>query len=151
MIGWFNSREPRERVLLMVLAAMLVLFLAWFALTRESGPDADTVLAEAQADRELWLRAAPRISAGSTGDTTRTAFTRGALINLARNRDVALTRVQPQNDGSLTVWIDDVGSPPLFTLIQALTKGYTVDVQSVMITRTPQGSLNAQFTLMPIS
>lgn len=151
MIGWFNSREPRERILLMILAALLVLFLGWFALTRESGPDADSVLAEAQLDRELWLRAGPRLSAGSSETTSRTAFTRRSLIDLARNREVTLTRIQPQNDGSLTVWIDNVGTSPLFGLMQAVTQGYTVDLQSVMISRTPQGDLNAQFTLMPVN
>lgn len=151
MMGWFNSREPRERVLLMVLAGLLFIFAAWFVLTRESGPGGETVLADAQLDRELWLRAKPRLNGGSGGDVTRTAFSRGAMINLARQRDVSLTRVQPQNDGSVTVWIDDVGTQPLFGLMQALTTGYMVDVQTVMINRTPQGSLNAQFTLRPLS
>lgn len=151
MMSWFNNREPRERVLLMILAALLVIFVGWFALTRESGPDPDIALSEAQIDRELWLRAAPRLGGGSGGDSTRETFTRGAIINLARSRDVALTRVQPQNDGSLTVWIDDVGTGPLFGLMQSVTRDYAVDLQSVMINRTPNGALNAQFTLMPLS
>jgi len=149
MMNWFNSREPRERVLLMILAGLLALFLAWFALTRESGPDADQVLADAQSDRELWLRAKPKLATGSGGEVSRGEFTRGNLINLARQRDIRLTRVQPQNDGSLTVWIDDIETQPLYGLMQALTKSYRVDFNSVIISRAPQGSLNAQFTLRP--
>lgn len=151
MMGWFNSREPRERVLLMILAVLLIISVGWFAMTREAGPDPDVQLSDAQIDRELWLRAAPRLSVGSGGDVTRAPFTRGAIINLARSRDIALTRVQPQNDGSLTVWIDDVGTGPLFGLMQSVTRDYAVDLQSVMINRTPRGGLNAQFTLMPLT
>lgn len=148
MMDWFNSREPRERILLIVMAALLTLFIAWFALNRETGPDADQVLAEAQTDRELWLRAKPKLTADSGNNVARGEFSRGDLINLARQRDVRLTRVQPQNDGSLTVWIDDIGTQPLFGLMQALTKSYRVDFSSVIISRSPQGSLNAQFTLL---
>jgi len=93
MMTWFNSREPRERVLLMILAGLLVIFVAWFALTRESGPDGASALEAAQTDREFWLRAAPRLGpANVTG--TRNDFTRGALIEVARKRSVELSRVQ---------------------------------------------------------
>jgi len=90
---WFNSREPRERVLLMILAGLIFVFAAWFALSRESGPNGTATLEAAQADRELWLRAAPRL--GSTAISgERSEFTRGALVDAARKRGVSLSRVQ---------------------------------------------------------
>jgi len=90
MMAWFNSREPRERILLMILAGLLVVFIAWFALTRESGPDGASALEAAQTDREFWLRAAPRLGATANAGT-RNDFTRGALIEVARKLNAQLT------------------------------------------------------------
>ena len=53
MIEWFNSREPRERILLMIMFGLMLVFAIWFLMTRETGPDPDQQLAEAQSDREL--------------------------------------------------------------------------------------------------
>ena len=147
-MNWFNSREPRERVLLLILAALLAMFVAWFAVTRESGPDGTTVLEAAQADRKLWLRAAPRLSSGPVvGD--RAEFTRGVLVEKARQRGVSLSRVQPQSGGGLTVWIDDAGTPALYGLIEDLVSGYTVEIDTALITTAPNGGVNAQLTLTP--
>ncbi len=149
MIDWFQSREPRERVLLIIMAVLLALFVAWFAVSRDSGPSGQSELEAAQIDRELWLRAAPKLSAGSAG-AERAAFTRGVLIDVARKRGVDLSRMQPQSNGSLTVWIEDVSTPALYGVINDLIAGYAVDVDTAMISTAPDGALNAQFTLNPI-
>jgi len=93
MKAWFNAREPRERVLLLILAGLIVVFAAWFALSRERGPSGTTALEAAQTDREFWLRAAPKLNAGTvTG--VRDEFTRGALI-YAVEVDSALITAAP--------------------------------------------------------
>lgn len=149
MMTWFNSREPRERVLLLILAGLLVIFVAWFALTRESGPDGASALEAAQTDREFWLRAAPRL--GATPNVgTRNDFTRGALIEVARKRSVELSRVQPQAGGGLTVWVEDAPTPDFYKVIEDLVTGYNVDVDTALITAAPNGGLNAQLTFTPL-
>jgi general secretion pathway protein M len=149
MMSWFQSREPRERVLLMIMSAMLALFVAWFLVNRESGPAGHSELEAAQIDRELWVRAAPKMS--STGAISeRAAFTRGALIDIARKRGVELSRMQPQSGGGLTVWIEDVGTAAFYGVINDLVSGYTVNVENVVISTTLNGVLNAQFTLVEI-
>jgi len=149
MMAWFNSREPRERILLMILAGLLVVFIAWFALTRESGPDGATALEAAQTDREFWLRAAPRLGATANAGT-RNDFTRGALIEVARKRSVDLSRVQPQAGGGLTVWVEDAPTPAFYKVIEDLVTGYNVDVDTALITAAPNGGLNAQLTFTPL-
>lgn len=149
MMTWFNSREPRERVLLLILAALLVVFIAWFALTRESGPDGSDALEAAQTDREFWLRAAPRLETeGTSGE--RAEFTRGALIEAARKRGVDLSRVQPQAGGGLTLWVEDASTPAFYAVIQDMVTVYAVDVQSALITAAPSGGVNAQLTFTPL-
>ena len=149
MISWFKSREPRERILLLILVGLLVLFAAWFALTRESGPSGSDALEAAQTDREFWLRAAPKLNAGAA-PSARSEFTRGALIEAARKRGVDLSRVQPQSGGGLTVWVEDAATPSFYAVIQDLVTNYAVDVDTALITAAPSGGVNAQLTLTPL-
>ena len=149
MIDWFNSREPRERILLMVLAVLLAIFTLWFVVTRESGPDGRANLEAAQMDREIWLRAAPRLASG-TATGGRSEFTRGALVDASRKRGVALSRVQPQGEGGLGVWIDDAPTSALYGLINDLVSTHAVKVETAVITTAPNGGVNAQITLIPI-
>ncbi len=149
MMTWFQSREPRERILLMLLAGLLVLFAGWFALTRESGPNGATALEAAQTDREFWLRAAPKLNAGSaTG--TRAEFTRGALIEAARKRGMELSRVQPQSGGGLTLWVEDAATSSFYAVIEDLVTNYAVDVDTALITAASSRGVNAQLTLTPL-
>jgi len=148
MMDWFNSREPRERILLLVLAGLLALFLAWFVSTRETGPDGTAALEAAQTDRKLWLRASPRLGSGTiTGE--RSEFSRGVLVDLARQRGVSLSRVQPQPGDGLAVWIDDASTPAFYGLVDDLISRYSVTVDTALITTAPNGGINAQITLMP--
>jgi len=149
MIAWFRAREPRERVLLLILAGLLLLFAAWFALSRESGPNGSTALEAAQTDREFWLRAAPKLNAGAASGS-RAEFTRGAMIEAARKRGVDLSRVQPQAGGGLTVWVEDAATQSFYAVIQDLVTNYAVDVDTALITAAPAGGVNAQLTLTPI-
>ena len=149
MMTWFKSREPRERVLLLILAGLLAIFVAWFALTRERGPDGSTALEAAQTDREFWLRAGPKLNA-STTTGARAEFTRGALIDAARKRGMDLSRVQPQAGGGLTVWVEDASTPAFYGVIQDLVTNYAVDVDNALITAAPSGGVNAQLTLTPL-
>ena len=149
MIAWFKSREPRERILLMVLAGLIVLFAAWFAMSREDGPNGSNALEAAQTDREFWLRAAPKLNVGATTGA-RAEFTRGALIEAARKRGVDLSRVQPQSGGGLTVWVEDAATASFYAVIQDLVTNYAVDVDTALITAAPAGGVNAQLTLTPL-
>ena len=149
MMSWFNSREPRERVLLAILAGLLAIFVAWFALTRERGPDGASDLEAAQQDHELWLRAAPRLRPGAApGD--RSEFSRGALVDAARKRGIALSQVRPQGDGGLGVWIDDAPTSAFYGLVDDLVKTYSVKVDTAVMTTAPDGGVNAQITLIPL-
>jgi len=149
MMNWLNAREPREKILLMVLAGLLIVFLAWFALTRERGPDGASALEAAQTDRELWLKAAPRLGTSAISGE-RAEFTRGSLVEMARKRGINLSRVQPQSEGGLSVWIDDASTIALYGWIEDLVTSYAVTVDTALMTTAPNGGLNAQLTLTPI-
>lgn len=149
MMTWFKSREPRERVLLLILAGLLFVFAAWFVLNRESGPSGSDALEAAQTDREFWLRAAPKLGTrAATG--ARAEFTRGALIEAARKRNVDLSRVQPQTGGGLTLWVEDASTQAFYAILEDLVSNYAVDVDTALITAASSGGINAQVTLTPV-
>ena len=149
MMSWFNAREPRERVLLLILAALIVVFAAGFALSRDRGPSGTAALEAAQTDREFWLRASQKLNAG-TAAGTRDDFTRAALIEASRKHGVELSRVQPQAGGGLTVWVEDAVTPSFYAVIQDLVTQYDVQVESALITAAPAGGINAQLTFTPL-
>ena len=135
--------------MLFILAGLLIVFAAWFVLTRESGPNGSTALEAAQTDREFWLRASPKLNAG-TATGTKCEFTRDALIDAARKRSVDLSRVQPNAGGGLTLWVEDAATPAFYGVIQDLVTNYAVNVESALITAASSGGVNAQLTLTPL-
>lgn len=149
MIGWWEARDGRERILLGVMAALIFVFGAWLLLTREGVEVApDVALAEAQTDRELWLRAKSRLGAGASLGVKQ-PFSRGVLIDRARARGVELSRVQPQTDGALGVWADGTRTQTVYALLVDMTENYAVTITDVFFATSADGTLNAQFTLSP--
>jgi len=105
MISWFNAREPRERVLLLILAGLIVLFMAWFAISRERGPDGASALEAAQTDRELWLRAAPRLGSTAIAGGNAASISRVWSLNPAAVWLFGLTtRRHPRFMVGLKIW-----------------------------------------------
>ena len=148
MTELWTGRDRREKILIGIMGALILGFAAWFVMTRDGSTASPAeVLAEAQSDRELFLRAAPRLTAGATA-TGRADFSRGDLINLARARDIALSRVQPQNDGGLSIWVDGAETTALYGLIQDVLNGYDVQMQNALISAAPGGGVSAQFTVL---
>ncbi|MGB6318100.1 MAG: type II secretion system protein GspM, partial [Litorimonas sp.] len=75
------------------------------------------------------------------------AFDRSALVAAARARDIRLTRVQPGNDGSLSVWIDEAQTRPFYGFLEDLLTGYDTTLDSVIVSSDANGRLSAQFVV----
>jgi general secretion pathway protein M len=149
MIGsvqsWWVDREPRERLLLAVLGALLTLFGLIFLLVlplQAARADAVSALDRAKAD----MIAVSRLQA-QTGQTGRAAFNRAVLVNVARAEDVKLTRVQPGADTTLSVWIDEAQTERLYAFFEALLTDYSASLDRVVISSDANGRLSAQFTI----
>lgn len=150
MIGratsWWDGREPRERILLGILAGLLSLFLLVFLviLPLQSLSDrAETELRQAKSNLTLVSRLAPTSGSG----TTRAAFDRSVLITVARDQNIRLTRVQPGTDGTFSVWIDEAETAALYGFFDALIGGYAVQLDRVVVSTDANGRLSAQFTV----
>lgn len=143
--NWWDSRVPRERLLLSLLGALLGLFILVFGLilpVQSAHADATADLKRAQAD----LIAASRLTP-ATEDTARLPFDRSVLVTVARAQDVRLTRVQPGNDGTLSVWIDEAQTQRLYAFFDTLLSDYAVGLDQVIVSADANGQLSAQFVV----
>ena len=73
-------------------------------------------------------------------------FSRSVLITAARNKNIRLTRVQPDGE-AINVWIDDVETGKLFGLINALIADNSAELTRATLTTSDSGLLSAQLTL----
>lgn len=150
MRTWWDSREPRERMLLLILSVLMGLFLLVFAVIlpiQSMRSEADSDLVRAQADLRLVQRVAPTLSA-STG--SRAPFNRAALVQSAGAHGIKLARMQPGDDGVLSVWIDDVSTESLYDLFEDIMGTYAVTPERVSVSADRNGVLSAQFTVRPL-
>lgn len=144
--GWWDGREPRERLLLMVLAGLASLFLIIFVVVlplRALTSNAQSDLVRAKSNLALVSRLTP--SQGTAG--LRAPFDRSVLITVARTQNVKLTRVQPDGEGSFSVWIDDAETQPLYGFFEGLIGEYAVTLDRVVVSADANGRLSAQFTV----
>lgn len=149
MRTWWDSREPREQVLLTILAALVGLFLLVFAVllpAQAAQSEAQADLQRAQSDWQLVHRVAPTLS---VSNANRAPFSRAALIRAAGQHGIKLARMQPGDEGALSVWIDDVSTEALYGLFEDLMTDYSVVPERVSIGADQNGALSAQFTLRP--
>lgn len=151
MIGsWWDEREPRERLLLLTLAAIAAVFVLIFAVVlplQNAGDQAERDLEQAQTDLRLVQRVAPNLS---TGSADRLPFDRSALVQAATNRNVRIARIQPDENGALAVWIDDAPTLPLYGLFDDILTDYAATMERASVSANGDGTLSAQFTLRPI-
>jgi len=148
LTGWWDGREPRERFLLMGLGLILMVFLLVFALilpVQSVRASAQTDLDRAKSELAIVSRIAPTLGAAGTG--VRAPFDRSVLINVSGTHGVKLTRVQPGDDGSFAVWIDDAQTASLYGVFDDLLSDYAVKMDRAVVSVDANGRLSAQFTV----
>lgn len=144
--NWWNGREPRERLLLTVLSGLVAIFLIIFLVVlpvQAVTSNAQSDLVRATSNLTLVSRLSP--SQGVSGP--RAPFDRSVLITVARTQNVKLTRVQPDGDGSFSVWIDEAETQALYGFFNDLIGAYAVTLDRVVVSADANGRLSAQFTL----
>lgn len=144
---WWDGREPRERLLLALLSALVTIFLIIFAVIlplQAASATAKSDLVRATSNLALVSRLTP--TQGSAAGP-RAAFDRSVLITVARTQNVKLTRVQPDGEGSFSVWIDEAETRALYGFFSDLIGDYAVTLDRVVVSADANGRLSAQFTV----
>lgn len=140
MKTFWQERSPRERLFLMAGAVLLAgVLLVQFVLVpaidyrddaRRSYERASAMLADirAGAGEAMALRQA-RAERPDGGDSSIRAVAGGT----ARRIGIAMTRLQPDGDGGLNVWFDDVDSELLYRWILEIRREHGVGIAMATI------------------
>lgn len=142
MREWFFERTPREQALIGIALALAVIVGGWLLVVQP----ALNYRAESKADYERAAalledisNAAREIRAlGSLGNERAVQSSqpvRTVAVSTARAEDVTLTRLEPMEDGSLTVWLEDVEAPALYGWLLRLYRDHGIAVTKASLSR----------------
>lgn len=147
------ERSAREQILLASAAALIIAILAWYAVL------APALAWRAEAERD-FMRAAQSyesmvagtaryraLAAGSEQAQRSGAPLRTVIGRTANERGVAISRVQPLDDGRLGVWLDTVQADALMAWLAALSAEEGVRVDRVSLDREGDGVVRVQLLL----
>ncbi|WP_298914524.1 type II secretion system protein GspM [uncultured Algimonas sp.] len=144
--NWWMAREPREQLLLGILAGLAAVFLLVFILilpVQAAGTSARADFDRAKSDLAL----VSRLPQTGSGSASRAPFDRAALVAVANAQSVKLTQVQPSGDGAFSVWIDDAETRRLYGFFETLLGDYAATLERVVVSADANGRLSAQFTV----
>lgn len=146
------ERTAREQVLLAGLALVLAVVLGWYAVLSPAlswRDEARSAHAREVARYEAFIAGLSRYRALSAGAQARQAREplRTVIGRTAQARGLAISRVQPLDDGGLGVWLDTVGADPLIAWLDALERQEGVRIDRVSLDREADGVVRAQLLL----
>ncbi|TXH03530.1 MAG: type II secretion system protein M [Nevskiaceae bacterium] len=155
---WFRGLAARERVMVAscaVVVAVTVLFLGiWEPLVKAHRKyEVDLAAARALGQRLEVIAAQAQSAHGTSGAApVATGLSLLSAVDQAGKSGVLtkpLTRIQPEGDNEVKVWIDGVSFDALLRWIGELELRYGIDAQSVDIEKdaTP-GQVNARLSLV---
>lgn len=141
MMNWWMERTERERWLLAGVGGLLALLMLWQFFYRpvvDYHRDAEQSYAAAQDRLEDMQQAASQVAAlqGRSSGEARDAggqSTRSLVMASAQAAGLAVTRLQPGEDDSLTVWIDDADARLVYDWLVALQEKFGVSVQKASL------------------
>lgn len=150
MTQWLNERSRREQAALTALALVVVAFavfqlainpmIAFRLAAKADYESAVAQLAQVEAD-------AREIQALQAGAAIRSeAPARTVVSVVAAEQALAITRVQPLENGDLEVWLDDVASVPVFKWMTVLYERHGISAAKALVQRNGDGTIRAQFT-----
>jgi general secretion pathway protein M len=153
--AWFRTLAPRERIMLSICAIVVLLTLIYVAGWKP--------LVNAHVRREAALERARSIAtrieqaaadakaAGPTATVDRSMSLLAAVDQTSRSQTLgkAPSRVQPEGDKEVKVWIDDVPFDNLLRWLQELDQKYGIQPGSAEIERSSApGIVNVRVSLV---
>ncbi|MBO6506178.1 MAG: type II secretion system protein M [Kordiimonadaceae bacterium] len=160
MRDYWHSLTSREQLLISFAGALASLVLVYFLVLRPlqiHAADSERALQAAQNTlRTVQMRVA---QLQATVDAVSNRADGGAPVSLrvavsqaARNAGVSISRLQPSDDGTLTVWVDSSQSTALYQWLQTLAEEQGVGPSNVLLQKNSSGDgLRAQVRFVGIA
>ncbi len=158
MMAWLESLAPRERLMVMVAAVVVVLLLAyaliWSPLRGGYLERRDSVAG--QRETAVWMQESAQKLAQLKSSGTRTqGLGRQSLLSLADSSAragglaSALKRVEPEGGNSVKVWLEGASFDQLIQWLASLDERYGVSADTISMERVADaaGRVNARLTL----
>ena len=147
MMEKFEALSLREQVMVGVMIVLIGLFVIWqfiFVPINRHHNTAEQALERAQKERVYVEQNISRlgVNAQAAGDLP---FSRTVLVSLSREAGIErLSRIQPQPNGDLKVWIDNVSSLDLYGFLQSADRRYATRITNAQIKRQDGDAVSAQ-------
>lgn len=151
----WQSLTEGERFLIYGAGALLLVFLLVFLVfnpLRSARDSADQF--EADAERQfIEVSALARQAKSLRGNGSEAAggrrlerdvSTRVLISRSARSAGITISRIQPNDNGALTLWIDSVASQSFYVWVRGLDEDYGLAPDNVSLQSQPSGTLRAQ-------
>lgn len=159
MKAWLESLAPRERLMVMAAAGLVVLLLVyaliWSPLRGGYRAMQDTVAV--QRDTAAWMQESALLLAQLRRNSSSAGQGLGgqSLLSLADSTARAgglagaLKRVEPDGSDSVKVWLEGASFDQLIKWLDSLAERYGVSADTVSVERTADaaGRVNARLTL----
>jgi len=148
-IKW-DQRELYEKIIISLtslFAFVFVIYIFVYNPIRKLNIDASLKVSKAMADYELVANTIPYLSEKKIEEEV--IFTRAILIQIARENNISLSRINPMKE-SLVVWIDDVETIKMYQFIQALINIGGANLIRASISINDNYLLSAQLTFSSI-
>lgn len=143
----FNDLTFREKLMVIIMGVLIVLFIVWqFILSPllNYHSDATRQQEQAQKDRSYIEQNISRLGQSSVVGAKKD-FSREALLRLSREAGIErLNRIQPQPNGDLKIWIDDVTGPVLYQFLSQVERTHATRITNAQITRKDTDFVSAQ-------
>ena len=153
-MNYWKSLDDRERLLLMIAGALVFVLALWFLAFRpvmKAKAAAQTTQSMALRDLEIVQTNLPKLSGAQSAKTGSKPFNRNAVVNIAKSHKLAISRVQPENDGSLKVWFDDANTAQILKFMNVMTRDYAAAISIAQITRKNNGKVSTTLTFRPLT
>ncbi len=155
---WFRSLAPRERLLVSVgsvVVGITILYLGiWEPLSKAHAKrEMDVASAQALAQRlEVIAVTAQKAQANGGGALINNGASLLSVVDQVSKSGTLgkpLTRIQPEGDHEVKVWIDEVSFEALVRWISELEGKYGISIQTADLDRgTLPGQVNARLSLV---
>lgn len=151
-IFWVNL-TARERILVMVAGGLLVLFSVALGVVRPLSQyynQSQQNLAAAQGELKALVELTSEYSRLQNTDSNaakpdgNTQSARVIISVSARDAGLVVSRIQPAEDGRLTLWMDSVASPAFYRWLRDLEEVHGLAPELVSLQKAGSGSLRAQ-------
>jgi len=149
MMDRFNNLTQREKIMVLVMLALIAMFILWQLVLAPLGryhSTAEAAQIKAQNDRVFTEQNIGRLNLNAAPKGT-APFSRTVLINMTRAAGIdRVSRIQPQPNGDIKVWIDDAFTPQIFTLLNNIEAQYATRITGAQMTRQDNGFISVQIS-----